>query len=78
MSNTVNANGGTATIRASQLTGVQNWYMNIHGFYWPSTLDKYYGGFLMVILYNHSIQTLPPKQFAFVKQREYLGVVKFL
>ena len=75
MSNTVGTNGGTASISARRLTGAVNGFEALNA---SSSSDPvYYGGFIEIIIYNHTIQTFGGKQFAFVKLREVLGVVSF-
>jgi hypothetical protein len=75
-SNVVNVNGGVATISADILRYYQNEYTSVN---WSSHgTSLYYGGQIMFVIYNHTIQTIGGKQYAFVKQREYLGIVKFL
>jgi hypothetical protein len=74
-SNVVSTNGGIATISSHILSRFQNNYFGI-----PNTRNApvYHGGLIMVVVYSHTVQTIGGKQFAFVKQREYLGVVNFL
>jgi hypothetical protein len=77
VSDVVSASGGVASISASKLSSIQNTSMHLT---WiaEDTTTKYYGGKIMFVIYNHTMQTFGGKQFAFVKQREYLGIVKFL
>jgi hypothetical protein len=75
-STVVSASGGAATIKSALLKSIHNCsYCSLTG-----TLSdpfRYKGGLIMIVLYNHTTITLGGKQFAFVKQREYLGVVNF-
>ena len=75
-SNVVSANGGTAIISASKMSYCHNGYVVLTGFQGDTGI--YYGGMLMIVIYNHEIQTFSGKQFAFVKQKEILSIVKFL
>jgi hypothetical protein len=74
-SNVVGTSGGVATISSHTLSRFQNGYFGM-----PYSIGSpvYHGGLIMVVIYNHTIQTIGGKQFAFVKQREYVGVVNFL
>jgi hypothetical protein len=71
-SKVVNAKGGTANIPSSYLINSTNGCFSLSGD------PYYYGGKIILVIYNHTIQTIGGKQFAFVKQREILGAVKFL
>ena len=74
--NVVSANGGVSKVNASELIYLQNGNAPFNSRSLAS--QGYYGGLIMLVLYNHSIQTIGGKKFAFVKQREYLGKVTFL
>ncbi len=74
-SNVVSANGGTAVIRAIRLRDTDNGLMPL--IFNAQTSPVYYGGIIMLVIYNHSIQTFGGKKFAFVKQREIMGLVRF-
>ena len=74
-SNVVSARGGTVTFPVASLKHLCN--MNIR----PSltTYDPIcYGGYIMIVLYNHETHFFGGKPYAFVRQREYLGSVKFM
>jgi hypothetical protein len=74
-SNVVSVNGGTATIAASELHQFNNassYYLN-----WSTVGPAYSGGYIIFTIYNHSTLTIGGKQFAFVKQREFIGIVTF-
>ena len=74
-SNVVNARGGTATLPVALLKHLYN--TNISPSF--AVYDPIcYGGFIMVVLYNQETHTFGGKPYAFVRQREYLGVVKFM
>jgi len=75
-SNLVSTGGGTAIIPFSKLTACQN--SNFHIAQFAASGPTYYGGYIVIVIYNHTTQTIGGKQFAFVKQREYLGIVTFL
>lgn len=75
-SDVVKTNGGIATISMSSLYELNNSPSFHLG--WLSTGYVYSGGYIIIVTYNHTIQTIGGKQFAFVKQREYLGIVTFL
>ena len=75
-SDVVKTNGGIATISSPSLYELNNspsFHLN-----WTTTGPIYSGGYIIIVIYNHTIQTIGGKQFAFVKQREYLGIVTFL
>jgi hypothetical protein len=75
-STVVSATGGTAMVPAFRLAGIVNCpHCTLTG--WPSDF-VYSGGLIMVVVYNHTMMTIGGKQYAFIKQREYLGVVTFL
>ena len=74
-SNVVSARGGTATLPVAWLKHLYN--TNISPSF--AVYDPIcYGGFIMVVLYNQETHTFGGKPYAFVRQREYLGVVKFM
>ena len=77
-SNVVSANGGTAVVPAAKLDGASNGYIYLPAIA-ASVTDPVYagGGYILVIIYNHSLQTFGGKTFAFVKQRVQLGIVSF-
>ncbi|MFI4963546.1 MAG: hypothetical protein ACHP6H_06805 [Legionellales bacterium] len=76
-SKVVSANGGTATIPASRFSSATNRYIYLPLYSSGGPLYSG-GGFIFVVIYNHSIQTFGGKRFAFVKQKVALGIVSFL
>jgi hypothetical protein len=75
ISDVVSASGGTVTFSAARLKDIYN------GSFRPGTAANdpvCYGGYIMVVLYNHEVHSFGGKPYAFVRQREYLGVVKFM
>lgn len=75
-SNTVKASGGTATVSHTRFAAATNANLTTYNFA-ITTTQYYYGGFIFVVLWSSIKQTFGGKQFMFVKQRQYLGVVKF-
>ncbi len=73
-SSVVSCNGGNAIISHARLKDFQNSYGTIY----PGDTSIYFGGQIMFVIYNHVTMTFGGKQFAFVKQREYIGIVSFL
>ena len=77
-SNVVSANGGTAVITSYYLSHTRNAGISLSFSYAGLVAPVYYGGYIDFVIYNHTVQTFGGKQFAFIKQRQYLGIVQFL
>jgi len=73
-SGVVSANGGVLTISKSRLTNFRNAYMYIKA----GTNRWFYGGQIMIVLYKENIQTINGKQYAFINESEYFGIINFM